>query len=1239
MKHLNEVKKSGGNPAEITEAADMVVLYESLQLAHKCILNSFYGYVMRKGARWYSMEMAGVVTLTGARIIKGALDLVQHVGRALELDTDGIWCILPKSFPEDFTFTDDSGGKHVVSYPCVMLNADCDEHFKNPQYQDLTDAETRTYEKSTQCSIFFEVDGPYKAMILPASQEEGKSIKKRYAVFEEDGSLAELKGFELKRRGELSIIKIFQSQIFTKGSSFLLGGTLQECYAEVAAVADQYLDILYSKGEDVDDEELIDMLTERTTMSKTLEEYGNRKSQAVTTAHRLAEFLGPEMIGGASLACNFIISQKPYGSKITERAVPVIIFKEDPAVKRHYLKKWLKDNSITTDVDVRDIIDWEYYIKRLNSTIQKIVTIPAALQGLDNPVPRVVHPDWLKKKVRLRDSGMRQQTLGSFFSAGAPAEQNMKQITDIIDLEDIGQANPGASKKVPMIRQFFRSSGTEVLHDHLDHEATTDVVIRADRRTVNVNTNFQGWVKANKPIWTKLIAARKQLREDGIGPRDKQNASTSSVSNYFMRHSAVAGQDWQIIHIVQDAPATYMAWTLVGGSNLQKLRLNIPRVVFVNLFQERADLADCKVRKMLPRSRPCLHMYRQCLPEELEAELQMMMSDPTVEGVYEAQTPQLFKAAMKLGGVCSLATRARPDSNGAFQLDQIQSSAAASANYLHSDKTKLHRVWMYHSHSGKDRAVLGLFNPAASTAHLYVVSRQAGRVEQVNTKRILRELQLPEDFECELTYAQTLSVAQKGMQRELARLQKDRTAATILLLQSPLSLSLHLQTIPALGDMPTVCMPANLNDNEYPPLGWETPTVRKMIRRFLVVDEWWHYQVELSRFAHVPIGNIEPDSINFVTDVAFARHLSAQSYCLWYSPASLPDLGGNEEQIGVTEIDDPVKNCEGAYRTICVELDLFGLAVNTVLNSDLVDDIEGSSHIFDEVLCSDADDASSTLPAFRVLKSMVDRWHKQAQSDNTWANELLMNFYRWLRSPTSKLYDPLLFQTVHNMIYKVFLQLMGEFRSLGATIVSACFNKVILCTGKDNVETARQYLDYLLDTIATSDNQLFNKVRFIPRAWWRCLLYKDRANYGGIRLHVEEEAEAGTMAIDSQPSAQERDLAQRVGTTQGDEDYDSVQSADIESSDGPLQDKAEINFNVANYLPKELQLYFNRVVAEFILVPVKEARALQTEQLGHSQAPQTSHAAVSASLGETLRTTMTRRLCRMVDAIDKKYEH
>lgn len=78
-------------------------------------------------------------------------------------------------------------------------------------------------------------------MILPASKEEGRLIKKRYAVFNFDGSLAELKGFELKRRGELKLIKVFQGEIFNQ---FLRGDTLHECYQAVAGVANRWLDML-----------------------------------------------------------------------------------------------------------------------------------------------------------------------------------------------------------------------------------------------------------------------------------------------------------------------------------------------------------------------------------------------------------------------------------------------------------------------------------------------------------------------------------------------------------------------------------------------------------------------------------------------------------------------------------------------------------------------------------------------------------------------------------------------------------------------------------------------------------------------------------------------------------------------------------------------------------------------------------------------------------------------------------
>lgn len=66
----------------------------------------------------------------------------------------------------------------------------------------------------------------------------------RYAVFNEDGSLAELKGFEVKRRGELQLVKIFQSSVF---EAFLHGSKLEQVYESVAKVANYWLDVLYSK--------------------------------------------------------------------------------------------------------------------------------------------------------------------------------------------------------------------------------------------------------------------------------------------------------------------------------------------------------------------------------------------------------------------------------------------------------------------------------------------------------------------------------------------------------------------------------------------------------------------------------------------------------------------------------------------------------------------------------------------------------------------------------------------------------------------------------------------------------------------------------------------------------------------------------------------------------------------------------------------------------------------------------
>ena len=69
---------------------------------------------------------------------------------------------------------------------------------------------------------------------------------------------------------------------------------------------------------------------------------------------------------------------------MTERVIPTAIFSTDESIKKTYLKKWCH----ATSVDIRDILDWGYYKERLGSVIQKIITIPAFMQQIPNPVPR-----------------------------------------------------------------------------------------------------------------------------------------------------------------------------------------------------------------------------------------------------------------------------------------------------------------------------------------------------------------------------------------------------------------------------------------------------------------------------------------------------------------------------------------------------------------------------------------------------------------------------------------------------------------------------------------------------------------------------------------------------------------------------------------------------------------------------------------------------------------------------------
>lgn len=553
--------KNNGDGVKQAEAERMITLYDSLQLAHKCILNSFYGYVMRRGARWYSMEMAGVVTHTGALIIRRAREFIDRVGLPIELDTDGIWCMLPVSFPENFTFKVKEGKPLNISYICSVFNADVAANFTNHQYQDLENEETLEYSTRSECSILFEVDGPYRAMVLPASLEEGKTIKKRYAVFNDDGSLAELKGFEIKRRGELKLIKEFQGEIFKQ---FLQGTSLKECYETVGATCNKWLSILTSQGEGMSDAEILDLLVEQNNMSKPLDSYVQlgQKSCAITCAMRMKAFLGVAVTANAGLATYYVVASQPDDAQVTERAIPVQIFDlKNQTLKNKLLRKWTK-MADGDDLDLRKLIDWDYYKGRYANAVLKIVSIPAALQAMENPVPGIEYPAWLLRRCRELQDKRKQKTVSSFFSrlpkGVKPSLHSRKALQDnvddtarldMVDIEDMPlkqwteakrserrhvatvirrrKEEQQAAKKMRMKGGTgisfgsFRSRAVDPATREREERNALKALMNAPRP--NKRHDFQGWLKHAKKIWRAQRAIRvrryslKRIRDTSLG--------------------------------------------------------------------------------------------------------------------------------------------------------------------------------------------------------------------------------------------------------------------------------------------------------------------------------------------------------------------------------------------------------------------------------------------------------------------------------------------------------------------------------------------------------------------------------------------------------------------------------------------------------------------------------------------------------------------------------------------------
>ncbi|CAH1759887.1 4566_t:CDS:10 [Entrophospora sp. SA101] len=1064
-----------------SDAIRMINFNDSLQLAHKCILNSFYGYVMRKGSRWYSMDMAGVVCKTGSEIIQTARKLIEKIGRPLELDTDGIWCMLPTPFPENFTFKLSDGSDFSFSYPCTLLNYLVHEKFTNKQYHKMSTV--NKFEIYNENSIFFEVDGPYRAMILPASKEEDKLLKKRYAVFNRNGKLQELKGFELKRRGEISILKTYQESIF---SVFLKGKSLEECYEYVGRVSEEFLSIITLKGRTLSDADLIECISEKRGMSQSLQDYGTQKSTSITTAKRMAEFLGNEVIKDKNLTCHFIISSKPKNAPINERAIPVSIFSAEEEVKRYYLKKWLNDPAMQT-FDVREILDWPYYLERFGSAVQKLVTIPASMQGVKNPVPSLEHPEWLQKRLGTKDN-KKQLQIDRIFS-----NLNSDNISDVPESNGTKPKNDGSS--IDDIEDLFSTSNAQNAQNTHIKRKLDDVDDSNDQLKKHCHI-INGSTTSNSSAKTK---PSKKSQKKSI------NKNPNTLKTLFKIHK----DHFDIIHVSETDHGSFKLWVLIAN-NMFDIHLTVPRVFYINSYQGLPNgfydfivrnggelrKTNCTIPKLSTERN---NMWKVKIPEEnyqkIRRKIDDLLASPYVEGVYETQITLLDRALFYVG--CTLEKkRANKDntykdaiSKGMTLDDIISLPDNKHANNYLKEANKLTYMYISHIMFG-DNQLFGIF--INNKASMVLIGKGSNNITTDSLDRIYRDVlnifkgnnpdfriddfvKYYEKMEFEVFHQIKESVGIDILIKQINQYVKMPSGPTVFIIRSPYTpRRLIDKGLRVLKNHPLMHISSDRSDDEFPSVGWRQAAARQMFFDYLKVNSTIKERIEKARFAKVPFCNVKENSW-FSMDVLAVRRLLNDNMVLWCSSGWKPDLGGHNDEHFEFQKNEHCQNVRGIFREIC-----YGVEINHLMVSALLR-LKSSEH-----------------PKYALSYSSLinELYNECSRNDDPNSEKFLTLFEKWINDSGSILYDSEIRFFMNILSRDMINGFVKEIIKYGIEIIHCDFKRLVFSTKTNNADEAARCLQHVLALLKKDE---FKYLVIRASETYSALIWLNGDNYVGIK--------------------------------------------------------------------------------------------------------------------------------------------
>ena len=711
------------------------------------------------------------------------------------------------------------------------------------------------------------------------------------------------------------------------------------------------------------------------------------------------------------------------------------------------------------------------------------------------------------------------------------------------------------------------------------------------------------------------------------------------------RERTLATSAWQLVQIEPAAagPGHFTAWVLAAGT-IHSVPIKVSRRLAVAMRSpdREGDLGlggKKRVSAILPRGAKAEHVYEVKMEEsEFASGLEVMdlLANPNVVGVFERHVPLLEAAVQKIGCVASLRrgeSRVDGGTVSEYDLDQLEMRTTAECGYVplaRPDASQAVRGMMRHVSlyraGDKGKGVYALHTPATGAGVLVVV--EPGAVGNGRRNQGVREVTVPamdrawraararveadgddaatradganDGVDWIVEYVKDDASAGAAVSRHLQAYLEDPKGPAVCVVEAPVDSGVDAvdgsirregvagrlgAIIPALARLPVVHVPANAADTaSMPAIGWQVNAAKTACARLAAHGDWLAERVAISRYAHIPVGNLGQDWCLHTADTFFARALRDSSQLLWTGPGGVPDLGGGSGDGALSGLDDTLQttraevNNPGAYRCVCVELRAHHLAVCAIANAHLLNDLEQGALLGYEqnTVGSGKDKGDSGVrggheaaAAFRTLRTLVNNWLVDAtERRNPYADALLGQLRRWLLSAFSTLREPALRHLVELCMKKVFTLLLAEVKKLGATVVHADMQTITIATGKNRLASAAAFVDGLRASLRR--RELFSWLELEPSRQWHSLLFRGPYDYGGLL--------ASALPGAKQWSGHD---------TLGPDDFELDPVATRAAGVAEAAEALDMHWNIASFLPESIREHFEVIVSEFIFRPWK----------------------------------------------------